>query len=620
MMRTMALLLCALLPAFEGLFAQPGKNCFNTQFHRNASDRDPVNAYLLAYLTTMIYPDYLRYMYSPVPPKDGSFVKGLQSNDAQFESEYAARLSYLFSDAVLTVPLNTAVKVNPSLTGTVMKLATTTGAQSEPPVVFDFQRRCNSSGYDPEAMIISTPTTIFVIFRGTDRVSCNQPGSFGYEWGEWLASDFKFLKRDASVIHPGVRGQVHRGMVESLLFSHFADSLASRVVNRYHGAAKKVWITGHSLGGGHAQLFAMFLKYNYNVTAQGIYLYESPHPGDQTFVNQLNADFGRSRIQRFEFSDDPIPTLPPQAFLFGRAGVRIFFKDISSPALNGVEQIPVIDDAKIFCAIGNLPAEETPPSSVKFEFVAGCGGVLCFHHPTWVLQACRHQIASSLYASLPPEVPLPASGDNCTSFDIAQGRLNDVVDNTASAIESAVNDILWNVGQLTDNILDKAVPEGNYELISYAFRNAPLSALEWPTNDRKAGTPESKVRVWNGATKANSTFHIEHDLLGGGYRVSILSGKKDVLGHPVRYYMEIPLAGNDKNGTLVQMQENHPFDGQIWLFYKISKSIYVLYNKLSHKVLDANAGCQNPPNDCRVHQQDAGHNVQTQLWMLRSMK
>src|SRR5207237_6770529 len=62
----------------------------------------------------------------------------------------------------------------------------------------------------------------------------------------------------------------------------------------------------------------MFLKFNYNITAQGLYIYESPHPGDQTFVNQLNNTLGKTHIQRFEFGDDPIPTLPQ----IGRASCR----------------------------------------------------------------------------------------------------------------------------------------------------------------------------------------------------------------------------------------------------------------------------------------------------------
>ena len=36
---------------------------------------------------------------------------------------------------------------------------------------FQFITKTSPAGYDPEAMVISTPTTIYVVFRGTDRVA-----------------------------------------------------------------------------------------------------------------------------------------------------------------------------------------------------------------------------------------------------------------------------------------------------------------------------------------------------------------------------------------------------------------------------------------------------------------
>ena len=114
----------------------------------------------------------------------------------------------------------------------------------------------------------------------------------------------------------------------------------------------------------------------------------------------------------------------------------------------------------------------------------------------------------------------------------------------------------------------------------------------------------------------NNIFHVEHDLLGGGYRVSMHAG------NGTKYFMEIPFFGNGDNGTLAQMQVYHAFDGQIWLFYKIPNSspvTYVLYNKLSGKVLDAYNNCQTNSSECKVQQMSAGNGDQTQLWVLRKI-
>jgi hypothetical protein len=611
-------------------FSQTGKNCFNTQFHENASNYDPVNAYLMGYLATMMYPDYgLRFWYSGNHfAAEGDSVSFLEAHDDKFVSHFSDKLGYLFidKDAPLTLSVNAqqiATSVRPNNTALITaSLSSLTpknpmvvnyGASNGQSVTFDFVNKCNASGYDPEAMVISTSSTIYVVFRGTDRVGCTATGSFGYDWNEWLASDFKFQQENASRMGGGILGKVHTGMVESLLYQGFADSLASKIA-RYGAATKKVWITGHSLGGGHAQLFAMFLKHNYQIAAQGVYIYESPNPGDQDFVNQMNNDIGKNRIQRFEFSDDPIPTLPPQTFLFARAGVRNFFNDIISTVQRGKEQIPLIDDLKIFCAIGNLPSDEIPSLPVKLDIV-GCGTV-CYHDPSWVLNACKHQVSSSLYPSLPPDIPLPSG--NCTPLQIAQGKQNNLVNNAADAfetlVENSLNNIAWTASVLTDNILDKAIAEGNYELVCYKFRNDIRNAIEWPWPSKNSGTAESKIGIASILNPGNNIFHIEHDALGLGYRISMMSGTNK------KYYIEIPFFGNGDNGTLAQMQEYHPYDGQIWLFYKIpGTSVYVIYNKQSGKVLDAPDACENSASSCKVLQNAAANQDQSQLWLLKKI-
>ena len=603
--------------------SQSGKNCFNTQFHKDATTLDPMNAFLLSYLCTMSYPDYLRFWFNGVPGYGlkGDSVKYLQSHNDKFVKAYANKLGFLFVDkdqpATFALATTTVVPVNTSLVQPTLS-KTLTSAPLEPTMatyvvsngqsaLFDFQNKCNPDGYDPEAIVISTPSTIYVVFRGTDRVACNI-SSLGYEWMEWLSSDFKFLKRGASMMHSSIQGNVHRGMVESLMLQGFADSVASRV-KRYGGANKKVWITGHSLGGAHAQLFAMFLKYNYQINPQGLYVYQAPHPGDQAFVNHLNSSIGKSKIQRFEFGDDPISTLPPQSFFFGRAGERNYFSDYTSTNIRTEQTLA--DDAKILCALGNLPAEQIPQTA-NFVFPPTCPGSACFHHPTFILQSVRHMLNSSLLASLPPAVPLPVAGDNCTSGHLNKAENNDIVNNTVTAIETTIATIAWQAGNITDNLLGSGIAEGNYKLVCYAFKNNSKKYLTWN------GTSNSQLSIGTSGT----VFTLNHKDLStcqglGGYQFYVNNNN---MAADVNYALGVPTGIESSNNIIMKSKDGCIGDEETWYLFKVpnTSNAYVLYNWNTHKVLDAPDNCLGN-GICGVEELGANSNAATQVWILEKV-
>ena len=598
-------------------FSQSGKNCFNTQFHKDAASLDPVNAYLLGYLCTMSYPDYLRYWFPGITGYglNGDSVKFLQSHDPQFVKSYSNKLGFLFvdKDQPLTLAL-ASTTIQPITTVSNVSLSTnitkTLSIASDPSesvysvpngqsATFDFQNKCNSIGYDPEAIIISTPTTIYVVFRGTDRVACNT-SSLGYEWAEWMASDFQFLKRPATDMNVNIQGNVHRGMMQSLLSQGFADSLASRI-KRYGGANKKVWITGHSLGGAHAQLFAMFLKFNYQITPQGVYVYESPHPGDQAFINQLNNSIGKTHIQRFEFGDDPICTLPPQVFQFARAGERNYFTDYTSVDLRSEQTLA--DDAKILCALGNLPGEQIPQTA-NFAFPPTCPGSVCFHHPTFILRAVRHQLNSSVLSLLPPDVPTPVAGDNCNLGDLNKAENNDLVNNTATAIETTIAQIAWSAGNIIDNLIGSGLQEGNYKIACYAFKNNSKKYLHWD------GTINHQLAI----SSTGSIFTITHKLTGG-YQLWSFAGN---MAADVNFNLVGAPDGTEHSNNIIMKTKDAVIgDEETWYFFKIpnTTNTYALLNWNTKKVLDANDNCLSG-NTCDVNELGASTNDPTQVWIL----
>lgn len=600
-------------------YAQSGKNCFTTQFHKDATTLDPVNAYLLGYLSTMVYPDYFRYWFPGVKGYElkGDSVRYLQSHNDKFVQYYAQKLGYLFvdKDQSPTFTLSSNVQQINNVAG-ISKTNLIKKINTEAPdpsiavfsvpngqqAVFDFQNQCNQNGYDPEAIIISTASTIYVVFRGTDRVACNTPGTNAYEWGEWLGTDFKFWKRAATVMHPGIQGNVHRGMVESLLFSGFADSLASRI-KRYGGANKKVWITGHSLGGAHAQLFAMFLKFNYQINTQGLYIYEAPHPGDQSFVNHLNSTIGKTRIQRFEFGDDPICTLPPQSFSFSRAGERNYFADYTASSLRSEQTLA--DDAKILCALGNLPAESIPQSA-SFVFPPLCPGSTCYHHPTFILQAVKHQLNSSILSSLPPSIPLPVAGDNCTKGNLTKAENNDLINNTVTAIETTLAQIAWQAGNLLDNLIGTGLAEGKYKIACYAFKNNSKKYLNWD------GTVNHQLKI----STTGTTFTITHKLTGG-YQLWASNGN---MAADVNFTAGIPNGSERTNNVIMKTKDGIVGDEETWYFFKVpnTTNTYVLYNWNSKKVLDAPDNCLTA-GSCAVNEFSAKSNTATQVWVLEKV-
>ncbi len=172
-------------------------------------------------------------------------------------------------------------------------------------------------------MLISTPTLVIVVFRGTDRSSTSWT-SFGKDWGEWIVTDAVATPHTPG---NGIRGSVHSGFWTSL--SAIRSRLTTSVI-QHGGKTKKVWITGHSLGGGQAALFASHLQFSSDVDVQGIYTFGGPScVGNAEFARQMKAKFtnaaeGIHRFQRFEYIRDAVASLPIDlgSFIYAKAGTR----------------------------------------------------------------------------------------------------------------------------------------------------------------------------------------------------------------------------------------------------------------------------------------------------------
>ena len=164
---------------FAQTFPEKEKNCFQ-YFNHDAATRDNVNAYLLSYLSRIVYYQYLNV--------DNNYNLG-PLDTSRFRTKYIERTRHFFVPPVTTQTtteprLQTTTQINTS-TANLQNLQLTQSVQ------YEWVWRSDGQGKNPEAMIISTPKSVFVVFRGTDRVDGGKNGIMGgsYELGEWIFTD-----------------------------------------------------------------------------------------------------------------------------------------------------------------------------------------------------------------------------------------------------------------------------------------------------------------------------------------------------------------------------------------------------------------------------------------------
>jgi Lipase (class 3) len=547
-----------------------GTNVFSTSFGKTAKGRNDMNAYLLCYLTTLIYPQYLSIVAGD--PSD-AFINKMHSGGVLFENEYKKRTSFLFS--------------NPE---------------------YRFVTESYQAGYDPEAMVISTSDVIYVVFRGTDRVATNiknnPVGSFMYDWGEWLLSDF-----DARLLSPPeLVGKVHAGFWNSLSFNGFKDKLLQQIIDM-GGNSKKVWITGHSLGAAQAQVFAMYMAKK-GITAQGVYVYAAPHPGTEEFRVEMNQLFPNQRLQRFDFSSDPITTLAPYVLGYRRSGTRVFYKDIKSIDFGAEERSP-LEAAALISGISG---------AVGFNIA---GSQMCYHHPTWYLRAAYTQLSTTERDNVPAPLPLPdptttnGYSEACDVLSVNKGKNagapGSLVEEGIVAIGEALEKLKFTAQTILDNVTGTAITEGDYYIQSYAS-NGKLGLNE--TDGFENG---SSLRL----TTAKSKVKIQRF---GAVGYTIRFGTKTVngfFGEETKEYVLDSKAEDlfDDGSTTIQLWEKNALPAvsanQRWLFIKVNNTTnkYILKNIANGKLLDANNACING-TDCGVKTWAPVTDDQTQIWIL----
>jgi hypothetical protein len=153
------------------------------------------------------------------------------------------------------------------------------------------------------ACVASNEKMVVVAFRGTDDAV------------DWLTNfDLLFLRLGTGVVHRG--------------FYRSTTAMVSRAVEaaKAQGAANKlIWITGHSLGGAMALLFAYDCLQTKALDITGLVTFGQPMVVDGRLARYLNAELS-GRYLRFVNGGDSVPRMVPG---YSHCGNLVYFIDNS---------------------------------------------------------------------------------------------------------------------------------------------------------------------------------------------------------------------------------------------------------------------------------------------------
>jgi len=140
---------------------------------------------------------------------------------------------------------------------------------------------------------------IIVAFRGTLPISTQDPAGLL----DWLEDFFEVPKAA-----PNVPGHVHSGFYDATM--SVISGVAAAVNKLNPGMTKKVYVTGHSLGGAMASIGAYILSQSNHIPIEQVVSLASPKPGDPAFQAAYQTVI--TNQLRFENYEDIVPLLPPE--------------------------------------------------------------------------------------------------------------------------------------------------------------------------------------------------------------------------------------------------------------------------------------------------------------------
>ncbi len=153
---------------------------------------------------------------------------------------------------------------------------------------------------EAETFILESENDLIIVCRGTEVKELSD-----------ITADIKTWPKRSRV----GKGLVHDG------FQDYAQKVWPEIVRAIKGLNKKLWFTGHSLGGAMVSIMAIYCRIDEALPdPYALYTYGSPRIGNKRFV--LQCDFLH---ERWVNNIDIVANLPPLIFGYRHFGQKMYF-------------------------------------------------------------------------------------------------------------------------------------------------------------------------------------------------------------------------------------------------------------------------------------------------------
>jgi triacylglycerol lipase len=182
-----------------------------------------------------------------------------------------------------------------------------------------------------QGFVAQNPDTILIAFRGTEASQLS----------DLLADLQAALKVQWETL-----GMVHPGFLtafKAVQDKTFGDTVVfpDLIKDAVKSGKRKIWITGHSLGGALAVLCAAQLSILGKIPIHAVYTYGQPRVGDEQFAENMNDNLG-DQIFRVVNNRDIIPRLAMYTLGYRQFGQEVFFdksrrREMNKPKVENME-------------------------------------------------------------------------------------------------------------------------------------------------------------------------------------------------------------------------------------------------------------------------------------------
>jgi triacylglycerol lipase len=153
--------------------------------------------------------------------------------------------------------------------------------------------------------------------------------------------------------------RVHAG------FSAALDGVQGRLLAAIAGTTKRIWITGHSLGGALAMLWAWRianLKFQISKSLAGVYTFGQPRVGDAGFRDCYDGLL-KERTFRVVDGEDFITRIPWLLGAYRHCGTEVFYDSLGQAGKGNqrcVRDLGGMEPGGTGCVAGGSPCEQIP--------------------------------------------------------------------------------------------------------------------------------------------------------------------------------------------------------------------------------------------------------------------